>query len=184
MFSATHQRRPVNSRLLAEMWSVWETDAINRSARNVILRAIQRDNLIFTRGGKRVKISRSLQVVIDNSWERFLSNAVDSAFVSGCVIYYFEKHPTQKRIPVCAAPGTYNLFITTDDCSVKIEAEPVDPESTLELFVWDGFGWGWNRYGQPSSPCASILPIVETIRSYIDTGLKAGTTHCAFVRVN
>jgi len=66
MLSATHQRRPVNSKLLAQMYSVWETDAINRSARNVILRAIQRDHLIFTRGGRRVKISRSLQVVIDN----------------------------------------------------------------------------------------------------------------------
>lgn len=120
-------------------------------------------------------------MVIDNSWERFLSNAVDSAFVSGCVVYYFERHPTQKRIPVCAAPGTYNLFITTDDCAVKLEAEPVDPESTQELFVWDGFGWGWNRFGQPSSPCACILPIVETIRGYIDTGLKAGMIHCVCV---
>ena len=90
MLSATHQKRPVNSKLLSEMWSCWNTDAINRSARNVILRAIQRDNLIFTRGGKRVKISRSLQVVIDNSWESFLSNAVDSAFVSGCVVYFFQ----------------------------------------------------------------------------------------------
>ena len=108
----------------------------------MILRAIQRDNLIFTRGGKRVKISRSLQVVIDNGWERFLSNAVDSAFVSGCVVYFFQKHPTQKYVPVCAAPGTYNLLVTTSDCSIKMEAEPSDPESTQELFVWDGFGWG------------------------------------------
>lgn len=170
MLSATHQKRPVNSKLLSEMWSCWNTDAINRSARNVILRAIQRDNLIFTRGGKRVKISRSLQVVIDNSWESFLSSAVDSAFVSGCVVYFFQRHPTQKYIPVAATPGSYNLFITKTDCSVKLEAEPVDPESTQELFVWDGFGWGWDQFGQPSSPCASILPIVQTIRSYIDTG--------------
>ena len=77
-------------------------------------------------------------------------------------------------MPVCAAPGTYNLFITTTDCSVKMEAEPVDPESTVELFVLEGFGWGWNRYGQPSSPAASILPIVETIRSYVDTGRDTG----------
>ena len=31
-----------------------------------------------------------------------------------------------------------NLFITKTDCSVKLEAEPVDPESTQELFVWEG----------------------------------------------
>jgi len=83
------------------------------------------------------------------------------------------QHPTQKYVPVCAAPGSYNLFVTTNNCSSKLEAEPVDPESTVELFVWDGFGWGWNQHGQPSSPVASILPIVETIRSYVDTGLRA-----------
>ena len=170
MFSATHQRRPVNAKLLTEMWSCWHTDAICQSARNVILRSIQKDKLIFTRGGRRVRISRSLQIVIDNSWERFISNAVDSAFVSGCVVYYFAKHPTQKFVPMCAAEGTYNLFVTTTDCSTKLEAEPIDPESTQELFVWDGFGWNFNRHGQPGSPCASILPIINTIRSYVDTG--------------
>jgi hypothetical protein len=126
-----------------------------------------------------VKISRNLQIVIDNSWERFIGMALDTAFVAGVVVYYLDKHPTQPAIPVACDPDTYRLFITTEGCNNKLHAEPVDPLFKKELYIWDGFGYPWSRTGQPSTPVASVLPIVETIRSYIDTG----KVHTAYFQV-
>ena len=172
MFGDAGTGKSVNQKLISRLWFTYRTDSITCAARGTILSQLSRDSLSFTRGNTKVKLSRAFQLVLQTSWKRFIEAAFDQALTTGVVVWYIEKHATHTGIPVAADPSTFNLEIHRDGCKMRTTAVPTDPGTKVKLNVWSGFGWDFTAEGCPTSPMISILPLVETMRSMIDTGLR------------
>ena len=167
MFGATPQSERVDPALMQHFFFLYNTDPIMRAARSVILQHLSRDKMRFTRGDKPVKISRTLQLVIDTHWQRFIEDAVDAALVTGVVTWYVKKHDTQPGIPVVASQGTYTLDLSVDELHVDVRANPSMPDVKTKLHVYNGFGWSPTAGGMLTSPIMTVAPLIRVQRQLV-----------------
>ena len=173
MFGTDGHPQQVNPLLLRQLWHVYNTDPIIRAGRSVIINHLSRDTLRFTRGGRPVKISRSMTMVLETAWQRFIEDALDCAFVFGVVPWYTIKHPVQIAVPVCPSPGTYVMEVCNAGLRTETTARPNMPDEKQKINVFNGFGWNITQEGLPTSPIITMLPIINVQREMIDIGLRA-----------